>query len=50
MADYTKQIIKYIRMEKQVLDALPVDAISDIMNVLENARLTGKRIFVTMYL
>lgn len=46
MADYTKQIIKYIKMEKQVLDVLPVDAISDVMNVLENARLSGKRIFV----
>lgn len=46
MADYRKEIRQYIEMEKQVLDALPVEDISDVMNVLENARLTGSRIFI----
>lgn len=44
--DYTKQIRQYIEMEKQVLDCLPVDEISQVMNVLENARLSQKRIFI----
>lgn len=44
--DYTKQIRQYIEMEKQILDCLPIDEISKVMNVLENARLSRKRIFI----
>ena len=33
-------------MEKMALDLLEADAVSMVMNVLENARLTGKRVFI----
>lgn len=46
MVDYSSQINKYIEMEKAVLDCLPVKDISEVMNVLENARLDSKRIFI----
>ena len=46
MEDYREKIRQYIEMEKQVLDALDSDAINEVMNVLENARLKGKRIFI----
>ena len=46
MTDYTKQIKQYMEMEKKVLDQLSVDDISTVMNVLENARLSRKRIFI----
>lgn len=46
MTDYTEKIRKYIEMEKQVLEALPVNDINTVMNVLENARLSRKRIFI----
>ena len=37
---------QYIEMEKQVLDSLSTDEINTVMNVMENARLSGKRIFI----
>lgn len=46
MIDYTEKIRTYIEMERQVLASLPVEDISTVMNVLENARLSGKRIFI----
>ena len=46
MTDYREKISQYIEMEKQVLDALPPDEISQVMNVLERARMDGKRIFI----
>lgn len=46
MVDYKSEIGQYIEMEKQVLDSLPVENISDVMNVLEQARLAKKRIFI----
>ena len=46
MADYTKQINKYIEMEKKALELLPVGDIDTVMNVLEEARVSGKRIFI----
>lgn len=46
MIDYKDKIGQYIEMEKKVLDSLSVQDISDVMNVLENARLTKKRIFI----
>ncbi len=46
MTNYTEQIIKYIQMEKEVLDSLNCEEINEVMNVLENARLKGKRIFI----
>ena len=46
MEDYRERIRKYIEMEKMALDLLEADAVSMVMNVLENARLTGKRVFI----
>lgn len=46
LADYKEQIKQYVEMEKQVLDSLNKDDINEVMNVLENARLKGKRIFI----
>ena len=46
MTDYTDYIHQYIEMEKKVLDSLADSAINDVMNVLENARLNGRRIFI----
>lgn len=46
MTDYREQIAQYIEMEKQVLDALSLQEINDVMNVMEDARKLGKRIFV----
>jgi D-sedoheptulose 7-phosphate isomerase len=46
MEDYRDRINQYIEMEKQVLDSLNRDEINEVMNVLENARLKGKRIFI----
>lgn len=46
MNDYTAKIKAYIEEEKRVLDLLSPEDISAVMNVLEDARLTGKRIFI----
>lgn len=46
MQNYEQQIKRYIEMEKQVLDSLSAEDISSVMNILENARLKGKRIFI----
>lgn len=46
MANYTEQIRQYIEMEKEALDELNNDDINEVMNVLENARLNGNRIFI----
>lgn len=46
MQNYEEQIKRYIEMEKEVLDRLSAEDISRVMNVLEDARLKGKRIFI----
>lgn len=46
MIDYREKIAQYIEMEKFVLDSLVKDNINEVMNVLEDARLTGKKIFI----
>lgn len=46
MTDYREQIKRYIAMEKAVLDTLSSEDINTVMNVLEEARLKGKRIFI----
>ena len=46
MREYKDKIIKYIELEKKVLDSLSIEDIDAVMNVLEDARLTGKRIFI----
>ncbi len=44
--DYKERIEQYILLEKQVLDSLNTEEINKVMNVLEKARLNGKRIFI----
>ena len=46
MNDYTNEIKTYIAMEEHVLRNLPVEDINTVMNVLEHARLSGRRIFI----
>ncbi len=46
MANYIERITKYIETEKKVLDSLSKEDINTVMNVLEEARLSGKRIFI----
>lgn len=46
MQNYVEQIKSYIEMEKAVLDSLSAESISAVMNILEDARLKGKRIFI----
>ena len=46
MTEYRKQMEQYIELEKKVLDNLPLDDISIVMNVLESARINRKRIFI----
>lgn len=46
MKNYKDKIEKYIEIEKQVLECLSKQDINEVMNVLENARMAKKRIFV----
>lgn len=46
MTNYKEQIKEYIEMEKAVLDSLSGEEINEVMNVMENARLKGKRVFI----
>lgn len=46
MEDYRERIKQYLCMEKEVLDSLSPEQISEVMNVLEHARINGKRIFI----
>lgn len=45
MVDYRERIGDYLELEKKILDNLSVEDINRVMNVLEHARLSGKRIF-----
>ena len=45
MEDYREKIGEYLELEKKVLDSLSVEDINRVMNVLERARLSEKRIF-----
>jgi len=44
--DYSSFIAKYIEEERSILAKMDCDSISTVMNVLECARLEGRRIFV----
>ncbi|MCI8508640.1 MAG: SIS domain-containing protein [Lachnospiraceae bacterium] len=46
MKNYMEQIKKYLNMEQQVLESLIPEEINDVMNVLEDARLHNRRIFI----
>lgn len=44
--DYTAKLKAYIDMEIDILKNLDLESISNVMNVLEKARIEGKRIFI----
>lgn len=44
--DYLTQVSNYLEQEKTLLQAIDMHQISDVISILENARLNGKRIFV----
>lgn len=46
VTDYKEKIGQYIEVEKKVLDSLSVEEINKVMNVMESARLSQKRIFI----
>lgn len=44
--DYRKKLAGYINEELEMIRSLDLDAVNTVMNVLENARLTEKKIFI----
>lgn len=46
MTDYKQKLQSYIDEEMNVVKSLDLDDINTVMNVLEDARLTGKKIFI----
>ncbi len=46
MQNYKQQIKNYIEMEKEVLSNLSLESINKVINILEDARLKGRRIFI----
>lgn len=46
MRDYTNEIAAYFEREKQVLDLIDKSSLSEVMNILEQARLDGRHIFI----
>jgi len=46
MKDYTEQIKAYFEREKKALDSINKEDLSLVMNVLEQARMDGRQVFV----
>jgi Phosphoheptose isomerase len=44
--DFRQEIKNYIEIEKATLDLLNIDAINEVLNLLEDTRKNGKRIYV----
>lgn len=44
--DYSKDILEYINLEKQILDSLDVSAINDMMQAIQEAYQQEKRIYI----
>ena len=44
--DYRNEIKDYIRREIETINALDIDSINDVMNLLEETRLNGKTVYV----
>ena len=44
--DYSKSVRDYFELELAVLKSIDVNEINEVMNVLEEARVSGHRIFV----
>jgi len=46
MIDYTAKITEYFEREKRTLDSINKADLSEVMNVLEQARMDGRQVFV----
>ena len=46
MKNYIDEISNYFEREKRVLDAIDKSSLSQVMNILEQARLDGRQIFI----
>lgn len=46
MTNYTEKIQKYLALEMETIQKLDVEAINQVMNTLEEARLAGKTIYI----
>ncbi len=46
MTDYTDKIKKYIDLEIEIMKSLDVEAVNQVMNALEDARVNGKTIYI----
>lgn len=46
MKNYINEIAEYFEREKRVLDAIDKASLSQVMNILEQARLDGRQIFI----
>lgn len=46
MKDYRKRIRQYVEWEREVLAAMPVEDVNEVLNVLEEARFARRRIFI----
>ena len=44
--DYSKEIRSYFEKEKRTLDAISIEDVSLVMNVLEKARIEGRKVFI----
>ena len=44
--DYKAKLAAYLEEEIRVIKSLDMNAINDVMNVMENARISGHRIFI----
>lgn len=44
--DYKQKLQAYLKQEIKVIQSLDLDSINRVMNVLEEARISGKRVFI----
>lgn len=44
--NYIKDIKEYLEQELEAINSLDLEKVNEVMNVLENARLEGKRIYI----
>ena len=44
--DYKAKLVAYLEEEIRVIKSLDMNAINEVMNVMENARISGHRIFI----
>ena len=44
--NYVGKIKEYLKQEIEAIESLDLDKVSEVMNVLENARINGRRIYV----